>query len=90
MTTLIVSNEFDRSIEVIKIKGFIPGRKVCRSMKHKSDISVQLDLPKGRCDIPRETRIKIKHVYNVEYAFADICWCLDLRFKNGRFTFFNS
>lgn len=57
-------------------------------MTQKSDI--QVDLPKKRCDLPREGRVKIRPVYNTEYAFADINCSLDLRFKNRRFTFFNS
>lgn len=59
-------------------------------MTQKSDISVQLGLPKKICDLPREGRVKIRPVYNTEYAFADINCSLDLRFKNRRFTFFNS
>ena len=31
---------------IVKFKGFIPRTKVCRARKHKSDISIQLDLTK--------------------------------------------
>ena len=39
--------------QVIKFKGFIPRTKVYRARKHKSDISIQLDLTKRRYDLKR-------------------------------------
>ena len=75
---------------VVKFKGFIPRTKVYRARKHKSDISIQLDLTKRRYDLLKEARTRIKDVDSVEYAFADINCSLGLRLKNGRFRFFNS
>ena len=75
---------------IAKFKGFIPRTKVYRARKHKSDISVQLDLTKRRYDLLKEACTRIKSAYSVEYAFADINCSLGLRLKNGRFKFFNS
>ena len=75
---------------IVKFKGFIPRTKVYRARKHKSDISVQLDLTKRRCDLLKEGRTRIKSADSVEYAFADINCSLGVRFKNRRFKFFNS
>ena len=74
---------------IVKFKGFIPRTKVYRAGKHKSDISVQLDLTK-RYYLLKEARRRIKSADSVEYAFADINCSLGLRLKNGRFKFFNS
>ena len=75
---------------VVKFKGFISRTKVYRARKHKSDISIQLDLTKRRYDFLKEDRTRIKDVDSVEYAFADINSSLRLCLKNGRFRFFNS
>ena len=75
---------------IVKFKGFIPRTIVHRARKHKSDISVQLDLTKRRYDLLKEARTRIKGADSVEYAFADINRSLGLRLKNGRFKFFNS
>ena len=75
---------------IIKCKGFISRTKVCRARKHKSDISIQLDLTKRRYDLLKEARTRIKDVESVEYAFANINCSLGLRLKNGRFRFFKS
>ena len=75
---------------IVKFKGFIPRTIVHRARKHKSDISVQLDLTKRRYDLLKEARTRIKGADSVEYAFADINCSLGLRLKNGRFKFFNS
>ena len=74
---------------IVKFKGFMPRMKVYRARKHKSDISVQLDLTKKRYDLLKEARTRIKSADSVEYAFADINCSLGLRFKNGRFKCFN-
>ena len=57
---------------IVKLKGFIPRTKVHRARKHKSDISVKLDLTKRRYDLLKEARTRIKGADSVEYAFADI------------------
>ena len=75
---------------IVKFKGFIPGTKVYRARKHKSDISIQLDLAKRRYDLLKEARTKIKGVDSVEYSFVDINCSLGLYLKNKRFKFFNS
>ena len=75
---------------IIKFKGFIPRTKVYGVRKHKSDISIQLDLTKRRYDLLKEARTRIKDIDSVEYAFADINCFLGIRLKNGRFRFFNS
>ena len=75
---------------IVKFKGFIPRTKVYRARKHRSDISVQLDITKRRYDLLKEARTRIKSTDSVEYAFADINCSLGLRLKNCRFTFFNS
>ena len=74
---------------IVKFKGFIQRTKVCRARKHKSDISIQLDLTKRRYDLLKEARARIKDADGMEYAFADINCSLGLRLKNGRFRFFN-
>ena len=98
-TTSIASTELDKKYrrddgkecqQVTKFKGFIPRTKVYRARKHKSDISVKLDLTKRRYDLLKEARTRIKGADSVEYAFADINRSLGLRLKNGRFKFFNS
>ena len=74
---------------IVKFKGFIPRAKVHKASKHKSEISIQLDLTKRRYDLLKEARTRIKDVDSVEYAFADINCSLGLHLKNGRFSFFN-
>ena len=74
----------------VKFKDFIPRTKKYRDRKHKSDISIQLDLTKRRYDLLKEARTRIKDVDSVEHAFADINYSLGLRLKNSRFRFFNS
>ena len=75
---------------IVKFKGFIPRTKLYKARKHKSYMSIQLDLTKRRYDLLKEARTRIKDVDSVEYAFADINCSLGRRLKNGRFRFFNS
>ena len=75
---------------IVKFKGFIPRTRVCRARKHKSDVSVQLDLTKRRYDLLKAACTRIKSADSVEYTFADINCSLGLRLKNGSFKFFNS
>ena len=74
---------------IVKSKGFNPRTKVYKARKHKSDISIQLDLSKRRYDLLKEARTRIKDVDSVEYAFADKNCSLGLHLKNGRFSFFS-
>ena len=62
--------------------------KVYRARKHKSDISIQLNLTKKRYNLLKEAHTSIKDVDSVEYAFADGNFYLGICFKNFRFTFF--
>ena len=75
---------------VVKFQGFIPRTKVYKARKHKSDISVQLDLTKRRYDLLKEACTRIKGADSVEYAFANINCSFGLHLKNGRFKCFNS
>ena len=57
---------------IVKFNVFFPRMKVYRARKHKSDISIQLDLTKRRYDLLKEVRTRIKDVDSGEYAFADM------------------
>ena len=57
---------------IVKFNVFFPRTKVYRARKHKSDISIQLDLTKRRYDLLKEVHTRIKDVDSGEYALTDM------------------